>query len=455
MTARSITVIVHGTFAAEADWWRLGNRETQTFADRLEQRMAQSGCANTVWKPALDAELDYADFTWSGRNRDKDRRVAAKRLASALEQVANRVCATAADPLTVHFVAHSHGGNVVLEVLRRLGGRVRAGGVVMLGTPLITVRPACRAARLVLSAAAVFLAIALGAFCVVELGYLAFTGEYSPDEQITVRSDGVMVLPNGVTLEEDDRDTTKAIVSALPGLVLFGWWFALAAWCVDAGWWFVCFMFRPFGLLRRRASGCAYGPSGPELRKSLHSRPILLLTTRNDEAELMLQIASAPAALYSEYVANQFSRTQRLLEWLFLRPFVKFLFLKVLEMALEVGSLGVSVWRALWFDYGVASGTADSYYPPQLLRRELVELAMRAPVAPAEAGRECALRLMPQPSGVLPSLRDVVEEFKAQIRLRHSGYYEDDGVLDRIVQHLVEATPSAGVVSPPSCRPSP
>ena len=64
---------------------------------------------------------------------------------------ADRGGATAQDPLIVNFVAHSHGGNVVLEALRRLNENVKVNKVVMLGTPLIKVKPAFRIARIVFS----------------------------------------------------------------------------------------------------------------------------------------------------------------------------------------------------------------------------------------------------------------------------------------------------------------
>ena len=38
-----VTIIVHGTFATQETWWRLGTGET--FADRLEHGLAQQGMA--------------------------------------------------------------------------------------------------------------------------------------------------------------------------------------------------------------------------------------------------------------------------------------------------------------------------------------------------------------------------------------------------------------------------
>ena len=76
----------------------------------------------------------------------------ARRLSSSLNELARQLLATPNEPVTVNFVAHSHGGNVVLEALRRLKPNVCVGRIAFLGTPLITARPAFRAASFVFSA---------------------------------------------------------------------------------------------------------------------------------------------------------------------------------------------------------------------------------------------------------------------------------------------------------------
>jgi len=75
----------------------------------------------------------------------------ARQLSSSLNELAQYAQATPDDPLTVNFVAHSHGGNVVLEALLHLNTNVRVGRLALLGTPLVTVRPAFGIARLISS----------------------------------------------------------------------------------------------------------------------------------------------------------------------------------------------------------------------------------------------------------------------------------------------------------------
>ena len=149
-----LTLVIHGTFARHAKWWRLGNgNELPSFADRLERELSRRGVSGTVWKPALDKGFDYdPSFCWSGRNRHRDRKVGARALSSNLNELARRIQATPSEPLMQwNFVAHSHGGNVALAALSRLGPCVSVGRVVLLGTPLVTVTPALRLARLVFS----------------------------------------------------------------------------------------------------------------------------------------------------------------------------------------------------------------------------------------------------------------------------------------------------------------
>lgn len=75
-----------------------------------------------------------------------------------------------------------------------------------------------------------------------------------------------------------------------------------------------------------------------EVEANLGGIDILLVTTQNDEENLLLQVGCAPARLYREYVAAKFSVVGRLLEFLFLRPFVLGASLKAVEMLLEVWS---------------------------------------------------------------------------------------------------------------------
>lgn len=60
---KTVTLVIHGTFANQSKWWRLGNERHLTFADRLENELSRKGLVDTVWKPALEAGFDYSSFS--------------------------------------------------------------------------------------------------------------------------------------------------------------------------------------------------------------------------------------------------------------------------------------------------------------------------------------------------------------------------------------------------------
>jgi pimeloyl-ACP methyl ester carboxylesterase len=126
-----LTLVVHGAYSALDHWWRpAGAGAPPTFADRLEASLAARGMAGTVWTPALAAGFDTASFSWSGANSHSARKAGAKKLVTALQALATRTGASREDPLEVFIVGHSHGGNVALEMLRKLpdsGPCVRGG----------------------------------------------------------------------------------------------------------------------------------------------------------------------------------------------------------------------------------------------------------------------------------------------------------------------------------------
>jgi hypothetical protein len=156
----------------------------------------------------------------------------------------------------------------------------------------------------------------------------------------------------------------------------------------------------------------------------------------------LLQIGSAPARLYKEYVAAEFSPVGRLLEFLLVRPFVLGVFLKATEMLLEVISLGFSVWRSLLNDFEIASLDERPYYPSHLLVHQKIDIRPEAGSAivmlGAEATQDRRLGNTTGPrSGLHISLGEVTEEIKRQIQLRHSTYYENRAVIQRVAEFLV------------------
>lgn len=115
--ARLRCVLVHGTFAPDADWVRPGS-----FLARGLQSLEEEG-------------VRICSFGWSGRNSHADRTEAAQALASLL-----RLEALSNPDVRFLLVGHSHGGNIVMSAVKGIPESQRA-GVVCLGTPFFHVRP--------------------------------------------------------------------------------------------------------------------------------------------------------------------------------------------------------------------------------------------------------------------------------------------------------------------------
>lgn len=405
---RTVTLVLHGTFAANETWWRLGDGEPPTFADRLESALSARGLPGTVWKPALEAGLTYESFSWSGRNLHRERVAGGARIAGALRDLASREGATAADPLTVNLVAHSHGGNVALEALARLPASVRVGGIAFLGTPLIRSRPTFRVARLFVIAGL----MALSAIAVV--GLLVFL------------------------LFSDDK-SAPALLAWLGGALVYvtaaGWLARLVAGGLDLGarafWW----------PLRAARGSQAYGPKAKALDGILDGRPVVLFTSHQDEADVLLQLSVAPTRVYLESV-RRWGRFRRLAEFVFLRPFVLGVASKVVEVLLERGALGFTFWKLLWNDYEMEDLDRRRAYPRELFERHDVTPVLAATLR-AEAEHE--MRLLPDPAQNLQgmerhahnfrqTLEEVLRNLREQVRLRHSAYYKSDEIVERVAE---------------------
>lgn len=77
---------------------------------------------------------DMRPFLWSGANSIEERRIAAERLAKALDDN------VAAAPDLPHFViAHSHGGNVAIAARHAMSGDVRNVHIVTMATPFLSI----------------------------------------------------------------------------------------------------------------------------------------------------------------------------------------------------------------------------------------------------------------------------------------------------------------------------
>lgn len=140
-------VLIHGTFAAPdpkkgVQWYEPGS----AFCQQLDQRLEAAGSQARCWAHLGDAASPTnAVFTWSGENTWVARVDGARKLERYLAKLieAGWLC---------HIVAHSHGGNVVIEALQLrgdIGGSVfyhpietwRHGQIVLLGTPIMDLFP--------------------------------------------------------------------------------------------------------------------------------------------------------------------------------------------------------------------------------------------------------------------------------------------------------------------------
>jgi hypothetical protein len=114
-----LVITVHGTFAADPSddgeqWWQRGS----AFTSALAERLAGKGVPG----------IDVRPFHWSGLNSDQARLRAAAALAGTLATAKKT-----GRPVAV--IAHSHGGNVLMEALVQRRTRWPLAAVLTLGTP--------------------------------------------------------------------------------------------------------------------------------------------------------------------------------------------------------------------------------------------------------------------------------------------------------------------------------
>lgn len=423
----TLTLIIHGTFAADESWWKPGHNGESTFADRLESALERKGFPGTVWNPTLMADLDYRDFSWSGKNLHTERVKGARKLCDSLSGLATKTKATVDKPLTVNIVAHSHGGNVALEALKHLDPRIRIGKVALMGTPLMSFVPSLRIVRLLLSCILLLVLIAVVLSPVV--GLLPSTSE-SPRSPVP----SIWLYPIVVTL----------------GIVMYGWVFWLLAFLADWTW---RILSSPILALRGRWNGQSYGPSARNLQRVLQDKKILLLTSYQDEAELMLKLGSAPRRLYVELINSRWSKPtlwNKLvlsLERICLRPIIVGLFFRVSETVLERFALGFPWLQVLFFDFEMADLKEGKEYPSSLLdQRDVTEALLPVLVRKeAEARHPSIFALKAEKvEGVdrhVATLRDslaaVIANISHQIKLRHSLYYESPDIVDQLANAIV------------------
>lgn len=473
---KTTTLIIHGTFAKDESWWRLGGGRQETFADRLESALAQRDCGGTVWQPALDAGMSYDAFDWQGGNRHRERVAGARKLRASLAALADKLGASEESPVRVNFVAHSHGGNVVLEALKRLPKSVRIGRVVLLGTPLLTKQPALRPFRLLGLAAMLGMVGLVLLMAIAQLISVASTGDFIDSRQV----------PGEVLL-----------LLSIPMIALYGWTFWLLVNLGDLVWRIVSWLLRPrpllgllvlailsggvtfavsngpwlkwwagavllgilvvstvatFWKIRMRWDEGVYGPTPKLLMKVLQRRPAVLFTSHHDEADLLLKLGVAPREVYKEAVREHLHPVLRALEGLLVRPIAVGLLLRELEVVLERFVLGFSWTRVMFLDYEMADLDTSRAYPQntvfqridvtdELRAGEKVRRASGALVAPMlePETKPSQLRgIARQKETLSETLAEVGQYMKSQLKLRHSLYYESPEIIDRIAVTLVD-----------------
>lgn len=113
-----VVVLVHGTFAREAEWIR----EDGEFARQIGAR--------------LPAGTPIFAFQWTGLNTNDARHQAGDELGAFI-----RRCAAQHPGRTIRIVSHSHGGNVALYALKDPEARPLVSALVFLGVPFLEAWP--------------------------------------------------------------------------------------------------------------------------------------------------------------------------------------------------------------------------------------------------------------------------------------------------------------------------
>jgi hypothetical protein len=118
VVATILVTLVHGTFAREAEWTELNS----SFATELKRQ--------------LTPEIKMTRWQWSGKNDFFDRNLASEQFKNYLLSVRK-----GSDKGVPHYIiAHSHGGNVVLDAMRAVESKGMSENLIFLGTPFFHFR---------------------------------------------------------------------------------------------------------------------------------------------------------------------------------------------------------------------------------------------------------------------------------------------------------------------------
>jgi hypothetical protein len=139
-SAKETIIIVHGTWAAP----KTGTRQwyqpfesvpaTSGFIAKLDAALQERGCPARCWAHCTQ---DNQIFQWSGENSWMARTHAASVLADEVTKIIQRE-----EGWRCHLIAHSHGGNIVVEALPQIMASPNSsrglGKIVTLGTPFMS-----------------------------------------------------------------------------------------------------------------------------------------------------------------------------------------------------------------------------------------------------------------------------------------------------------------------------
>jgi len=113
-TQSHYVVLIHGTWGrrkAEEAVWYIADEAADNFCRRLDVLLKGSDLEAAIWRPC---ETVQWPFLWSGDNTHQARMDGAAQLYSHIKNVVE-----AERRAMIHFVAHSHGGNVALAAIDR------------------------------------------------------------------------------------------------------------------------------------------------------------------------------------------------------------------------------------------------------------------------------------------------------------------------------------------------
>ena len=138
-------ILVHGTFAKNAPW----TRQDSQFCQKLRAR--------------IQNEVVFESFNWSGENSHFSRIEAADELLNVLN---SHVSNTYEQKI---IIAHSHGGNIALYALGKMGEQAAEFHLVTMATPFLNVSK--RDYQILIKVLAVIISLTLALLLVISLGF--------------------------------------------------------------------------------------------------------------------------------------------------------------------------------------------------------------------------------------------------------------------------------------------